>query len=164
MDELDKDTLDDILSAVQARTAEVINENLISQGEKAIIDMPERTPGSIGETPIQTPTGTETEPGTGTGTEPGTEPGTETPTGTQDNPPETISMEELKENAKNKIITYVSEAMGVAQSEEREYTLNDLLELEIPDSTFSVSIEDDVATINIDGFEFKLNSEFQLYE
>ena len=143
LDELDKDTFDDIMSAVEARTAEVINENLISQGENAIIDMPERPTKPTEEDVQNNP-----------------------PEGdTQDTPPvETIDVEDLKENAKNKIITYVSEAMAVAQSEEREYTLNDLLELEIPDSTFSVSIEDGVAILNIDGFEFKLNSEFQLYE
>lgn len=76
----------------------------------------------------------------------------------------TISSETLKEKSKNKLITSISEAMSIAQSEGREYTLNDLINLEIPDSSFTVSVNDNEAILNIDGFEFKLNSEFQLYE
>lgn len=79
-------------------------------------------------------------------------------------PPATINTEEQKENAKNKLINSISEAMGEAQEAGRTYGLIDLMVLEIPDTMISVSIENDIAIINIDGFEFKLNSEFQLYE
>lgn len=53
--------------------------------------------------------------------------------------------------------------MTIAQNEGREYTLNDLMDLTIPGSELSVSIEGDEAILNIDGFEFKINSQFQLY-
>ena len=78
--------------------------------------------------------------------------------------PTSIDIKTLKEEAKNKIINSVSEAMTVAQNEGREYTLNDLIDLNIPDSEFTVSIEGDEAILNVDGFEFKLDSSFQLYE
>ena len=75
-----------------------------------------------------------------------------------------MNMEALKEEAKNKLVNSISEAMATAQNEGRQYTLNDLITLDIPGSAFTVSIEGDEATLSIDGFEFKLNSEFQLYE
>ena len=78
--------------------------------------------------------------------------------------PATINTEELKEEAKNKLINSISQAMTEAIEKGKTFSLIDLMVLEIPDSTFSVSIEGDVAILNIDGFEFKLNSEFQLYE
>ena len=73
--------------------------------------------------------------------------------------PATINTE-----AKNKLINSISQAMTEAIEKGKTFSLIDLMVLEIPDSTFSVSIEGDVAILNIDGFEFKLNSEFQLYE
>lgn len=147
LDELDQDTFEDIMSAIIARTAEVINENLVSQGEKPIIKETEKEKrrkekeknAITGEISVNQPDNTNT-----------------------DN--NDTNSEELKEAAKNKLITYVGEAMTLAQNEERSYTLEDLMVLEIPDSTLSVAIEDDVATVNIDGFEFKINAEFQLYE
>ena len=78
--------------------------------------------------------------------------------------PTTIDKETLKEEAKNKIIDSVSQAMTVAQNEGKTFTLKDLKNLKIPDSEFSVSIEGDEAILNIDGFEFRINSQFQLYE
>ena len=54
--------------------------------------------------------------------------------------------------------------MAIAESEGRSYGLADLVDLTIEGSTFSVSIEGDIALLNIDGFEFKLNSKFELYE
>lgn len=54
--------------------------------------------------------------------------------------------------------------MGKAQNEGRTYTLNDLVELTIPGSTCTVSVNGDMATVNVDGFEFKIDSEFRLYE
>lgn len=82
----------------------------------------------------------------------------------QTTPPSAVDTAEEKEKAKNKLISAISEAMTNAINEGKTYSLNDLMTLEIPDSTFSVSIDGDIATLNIDGFEFKLNSEFQLYE
>ena len=79
-------------------------------------------------------------------------------------PPTTLENIAKKEEAKNKIINSVSDAMTVAQREGRKYTLDDLKDLEIPESDFSVSFQDDIAILKIDGFEFKLNSDFQLYE
>lgn len=81
-----------------------------------------------------------------------------------DEPPTTLDTEAKKEEAKNKIVESVSEAMTIAQREGRRYTLNDLQTLEIPGSEFSVSINGNVAILKIDGFEFKLDSDFQLYE
>lgn len=79
-------------------------------------------------------------------------------------PPATINTSEVKEAAKNKLISSISQAMTEAVEQGKTYTLIDLMTLEIPDSTFSVSLEGDIAILNIDGFEFKLNSDFQLYE
>ena len=79
-------------------------------------------------------------------------------------PPTTLENIAKKEEAKNKIINSVSDAMTVAQREGRKYTLDDLKDLEIPESDFSVSFQDDIAILKIDGFEFKIDSDFQLYE
>ena len=78
--------------------------------------------------------------------------------------PATINTDAVKQISKTKLINAISEAMTVAQSEGRTYSLIDLTSLEIPGSTFSVSLDGDIAVLNIDGFEFKLNSDFQLYE
>ena len=75
-----------------------------------------------------------------------------------------LVMDAPEEEAKNKLINSISQAMTEAIEKGKTFSLIDLMVLEIPDSTFSVSIEGDVAILNIDGFEFKLNSEFQLYE
>ncbi|MBR2290195.1 MAG: hypothetical protein IJ867_06385 [Clostridia bacterium] len=88
------------------------------------------------------------------------EPEEEEPSGTM----ATINTEAFKEAAKVKLINAISEAMGEAEAGGRSFGLIDLTVLEIPDSTFSVFLDGDVAILNIDGFEFKLNSEFQLYE
>ena len=124
LDELDKDTLDDVIEAVTTRADEVINEKLVKQG----FIKPEEVENN------------------------------------NMLPPATINTEELKEAARVKLINAISEAMTVAQENGKTYSLIDLMVLEIPDTMISVSIENDIATINIDGFEFKLNSEFQLYE
>ena len=78
--------------------------------------------------------------------------------------PATINTDAVKQISKTKLINAISEAMTVAQSEGRTYSLIDLTSLEIPGSTFSVSLDGDIAVLNSDGFEFKLNSDFQLYE
>jgi hypothetical protein len=69
-----------------------------------------------------------------------------------------------KEEARNKIIEYVSMAMTEAVNNGETYTLANLQELEIPDSDFTVSINDTIAVITIDGYEFTLDSDFNLSE
>ena len=123
LDELDKDTLDDITQAIVAKTIEVINNNLKSQGIKT--EEEEEEPAERAAV---------------------------------------INTEALKETAKTKLINAISEAMGKAQEEGKTFGLIDLTTLEIPDSSFTVSLDGDIAILNIDGFEFKLNSDFQLYE
>jgi len=81
-----------------------------------------------------------------------------------DQTPATINTDAVKQISKTRLINAISEAMAVAQNEGRTYSLIDLTSLEIPGSTFSVSLDGDIAVLNIDGFEFKLNSDFQLYE
>lgn len=71
--------------------------------------------------------------------------------------------EEKKEIAKQKIIDGISNAMGEAMANNRTYTLLDVESLEIPDSEVNISVNDDIAIINIDGFVFTLDSEFKLY-
>lgn len=123
LDELDKDTLDDIIQAIAAKATEVINNNLKSQGIKT----EEEEEGPAERAAV-------------------------------------INTEALKETAKTKLINAISEAMGKAQEEGKTFGLIDLTTLEIPDSSFTVSLDGDIAILNIDGFEFKLNSDFQLYE
>jgi flagellar basal body-associated protein FliL len=72
--------------------------------------------------------------------------------------------EDAKEEAKNLIIKYVSEAMTEAVNNGETYTLADLEDLEIPDVDFSVSINDTIAVITINGYEFTLDSDFNLSE
>ena len=122
LDELDQDTLEDIVQAIAEKTQEVILQNLNSQGVKKPEDV----------VPTETPA--------------------------------TINTDVAKETSKNKLINAISAAMTEAQEAGRTYTLIDLMTLDIPESTFSVSLDGDIAILNIDGFEFKLNSEFQLYE
>lgn len=83
---------------------------------------------------------------------------------TGENPSTSADDKTLKEEARNKLVSSISEAMSIAQSEGRDYTLDDLINLEIPDSSFTVSVDGDEAILNIDGFEFRLNSSFELYE
>lgn len=72
--------------------------------------------------------------------------------------------EKLKNEAKNKIINSVSKAMSKAQNDGKEFVLNDLLDVVIPDSDFLISLEDNIAIVKIDGYEFKIDSNFKLYE
>ncbi len=69
-----------------------------------------------------------------------------------------------KEEAKAKVISSIEEAMKIAENEGRQYTLDDLINLSIPGSEFTVSIEGDEAILSIDGYEFRLSYDFQLYE
>ena len=136
LDEQNDETFYFIVNAVTDKFKEVVNDNMVSQGLDPIIP--------VGEL----------------------EPEQELNQHQEDNNSalSTTDIQTLKEEAKNKIINNVRNAMILAENEGRIYTLQDLMNLNIPDSVFSVSIDGDVATLNIDGFEFKLNSQFQLYE
>ena len=83
---------------------------------------------------------------------------------TSEQPVAPAELEAVKEQAKNKLVEIIKQAIAQAESEGRDYTLADLITLEVPESTFTVSIDGDEATLNIDGFEFKVNSQFELYE
>ncbi len=69
---------------------------------------------------------------------------------------------ETREEARQKVYDAVSLAMGKAQENGEEYTLSNIVDLEIPDSTVSVSVNDNIAVINIDGYEFTIDSDFNL--
>ena len=64
--------------------------------------------------------------------------------------------------AKQKIIEYVSLEMKQAMDNGETYTLENLNSLQIPDSEYSISVNDNIAIIIIDGFEFTLDSDFNL--
>lgn len=134
LDELDEDTFDDITRAIKARTKEVVNDNLVKQGLSSLVEEEEEVNDNGDNHTVSEP-----------------------PVSTDEN-------QVSKEDAKQKIISSVSEAMTVAQNEGKTYTLDDLIYLEIPDSTFTVSVDGDFAILNVDGFEFRLDSEFHLYE
>ena len=158
LDEQDEGNFNDIVEAVKTRTEEVINNNLSKQGLSPIGDGNQVYNSGEGQY-IGNPSSNTTDPNT--------PPDNSTDnTGSDDlGSTDTGEGQALsKEDAKNKIINSVSEAMTIAQNEGREYTLDDLINLEIPGSTVSVAVDGDVATLNVDGFEFKLNSAFQLYE
>ncbi len=78
--------------------------------------------------------------------------------------PGTIDMISTREEIKQKIEESLLEARARAESEGRVYTINDLIDLEITDSAVSVSINGDEAILNVDGLDFKINSNFEIYE
>ena len=77
--------------------------------------------------------------------------------------------ETKKEEAKNDLIAAVQEKMVEAEENGEEYTIEDLLDLEIDDlgegkyESFGVVISSDIATITIDGeYIFYIDSDFNL--
>lgn len=70
--------------------------------------------------------------------------------------------EQARDVAKQKIIEYVSLEMKQAMDNGETYTLENLNSLQIPDSEYSISVNDNIAIIIIDGFEFTLDSDFNL--
>lgn len=149
LDELDKDQFNDVIEAVKTKFEEIINERFAKQGLKPVFEqdkentlnsnIEDNNDGEIEENNNQENTSIEEN-------------------SNQEN------NEDQKEIAKSKIISSISKEMGKAQDEGRTYSLEDLMNLEIPDSSVSVFIVGDEATINIDGFDFKINSNFELYE
>ena len=69
-----------------------------------------------------------------------------------------------RNDARQKIIDSVSKAITESIERGEEYTLSNLIDLDIPDSQFSVSVNDNIAILNVDGYEFSLDSEFNLSE
>lgn len=69
---------------------------------------------------------------------------------------------EKKAEARQKLFDAVANAMGEAQANGEEYTIQDLVDLRIEGSEYSVSVNSDVAIVNIDGFEFTIDREFHL--
>lgn len=72
--------------------------------------------------------------------------------------------QQLKEEAKQKLISAISTAMKEVESQDGEYVLSDVENLIIPDAEYSIVFSKNIAIITIDGFEFKLDSEFNLSE
>lgn len=71
---------------------------------------------------------------------------------------------EAKENAKTRVIEAVSQAMTETQNNGGEYTLEDLNDLQIESESFSVVVSEDIALITLDGYEFKIDSDFNISE
>lgn len=69
-----------------------------------------------------------------------------------------------KEDAKEKLINAVANEMYIAQQNEEEYTVNDIADLQMEDAELEISIENEVATVIIDGYTFKINAAFELSE
>lgn len=70
--------------------------------------------------------------------------------------------QENKIAAQNKLVTAVSNEMTIAEQENREYTLNDLSNLQIEGSTVSVMVGENMAIVAIDGFTFYIDPNFVL--
>lgn len=68
----------------------------------------------------------------------------------------------LKEDAKNKLIQTISLKMGEFESRGEKLTLQDLENLEIPDYEVNISITSNLAIITVNGYTFKLDSDFNL--
>ena len=62
------------------------------------------------------------------------------------------------------LITAVSTKMGEFHAEGRNYTLQDLADLQITGHMVNVVLQNDVAEISIDGVKFKIDVEFKLYD
>lgn len=73
----------------------------------------------------------------------------------------TVTLEK-RSDAKQKLYDSVASAMGDAIARGEEYTILDLENLEIPDSTVSVSVNEDIAIVIVDGYEFTIDSDFNL--
>ena len=71
---------------------------------------------------------------------------------------------EKKEEAKNKLIDEIRKQVEIAQNEDRVYTLMDLKELNIEDSTLSIMVNENLAIVAIDGFTFYIDPNFVLTE
>lgn len=80
----------------------------------------------------------------------------------EDNNEENSSNE--KEQLINILVDKISNEMGIAESEEREYTIQNLKDLVIDGYEIQVSVSQELAIIKIDGYTFKIDKEFNLSE
>ena len=71
---------------------------------------------------------------------------------------------EKKEAAKVKLINAVANEMYIAEQNGQVYTVNDISNLQIENSEVEITVTDDIATVLIDGYTFKINSAFELSE
>lgn len=62
------------------------------------------------------------------------------------------------------LVDEISNKMGEAELEEKEYTIQDLKELEIEGYDIHVSVSQDLAIITINGYKFKIDKDFNLSE
>lgn len=80
----------------------------------------------------------------------------------EDNNEENSSEE--KEQLINILVDKISNEMGIAESEEREYTIQNLRDLAIDGYEIQVSVSQELAIIKINGYTFKIDKEFNLSE
>jgi hypothetical protein len=78
--------------------------------------------------------------------------------------PENLTSENTitQDEARQKVYDSVASAMAEAESRGEVYTILDIQNLEIPDSTYSISVNDNIAIVIVDGYEFTIDSEFHL--
>ena len=62
------------------------------------------------------------------------------------------------------LVDEISNKMGEAELEEKEYTIQDLKDLEIEGYDIHVSVSQDLAIITINGYKFKIDKDFNLSE
>lgn len=72
--------------------------------------------------------------------------------------------EDKKEEVKEKLINAVATEMYNAEQNGETYTVNDIADLEMEDVELEVFVENDVATVTIDGYTFSINAAFELSE
>lgn len=69
-----------------------------------------------------------------------------------------------KEEAKEKLINAVANEMYIAEQNGEEYTVNNIADLQIEDVQLEISVDNEIATVIIDGYTFTINSAFELSE
>ena len=70
----------------------------------------------------------------------------------------------LKQAAQEKLINAVANEMYLAQEEGETYTVEDIADLEIEDVELEIVVENEIATVKIDGFTFQIDASFALSE
>lgn len=75
-----------------------------------------------------------------------------------------VDDETQKAMVQEKLIVAVANEMIDAQSEGEEYTVHDLADLQVEGSEVQVTVENDIATVIIDGYTFSINAAFELSE
>lgn len=73
-----------------------------------------------------------------------------------------ITQNQNREELKNLLISTVSNQMGEALNNGQEYTIYNLQNLQISGHIVNVFIENDIATVSVDGVKFKIDSNFNL--